>query len=361
MTTPVADRADRTGWLDVANLRTSFRTGRRADPGPPVQAVRGVSFRLERGETVGVVGESGSGKSVTAMSLLDLLPDTATVAADHLTLDGRSIIGLGRQQLRALRGRQIAMVFQDPMTSLNPLVPIGQQIGEMFIAHQRGLTRAERKARVVDLLRQVHIPEPEKRYRSYPHEFSGGMRQRVMIAMAMALRPQILIADEPTTALDVTIQDQILRLMRRLQTESGTAILLITHDLAVVAGLCSRVIVMYGGLIMEEAPVTALFERPLHPYTIGLIESLPSFQADSERLTSIPGSPPDMTATTPGCPFAPRCRYARVRCERQRPGYYSAGPGHRSMCWLLDPAAPATDSPFGAADASPRREVTALP
>jgi len=359
--TATANQTNATPFLNVVNLRTAFRTGGPSDHTPPVQAVRGVSFHLERGETVGVVGESGSGKSVTAMSLLDLLPDTATIRADQLTLDGRSILGLSRKQQRSLRGRQIAMVFQDPMTSLNPLMPIGQQIAEMFIVHERNLSRAARKQRVLDLLREVHIPEPEKRYRSYPYEFSGGMRQRVMIAMAMALRPQILIADEPTTALDVTIQDQILRLMRRLQTESGTSILLITHDLAIVAGLCSRVIVMYGGLIMEEAPVVSLFERPLHPYTMGLLQSLPSLQSDSDRLASIPGSPPDMTAPGDGCPFAPRCQYARVRCERQRPGYYSAGPGHRSMCWLLDPDAPAANSPFGAADASPRREVTPLP
>ncbi|MCL2653941.1 MAG: ABC transporter ATP-binding protein, partial [Propionibacteriaceae bacterium] len=262
--------------LDVENLRTHFRTGRPADHLPDVQAVRGVSFSLAHGETVGVVGESGSGKSVTAMSVLNLLPDTATLNVGSMTLDGRSIFNLSRKDEQALRGKQIAMVFQDPMTSLNPLMPIGKQIDEMFLVHEKGMSKAERKQRVIDMLTEVRIPEPAKRYNSYPHEFSGGMRQRVMIAMAMALRPQVLIADEPTTALDVTIQDQILRLMRRLQIENGTSILLISHDLSVVAGLCSRVIVMYGGLIMEESPVADLFSRPLHPYTIGLLGALPA-------------------------------------------------------------------------------------
>ena len=346
--------------LDVENLRTHFRTGRPADHLPDVQAVRGVSFSLAHGETVGVVGESGSGKSVTAMSVLNLLPDTATLNVGSMTLDGRSIFNLSRKDEQALRGKQIAMVFQDPMTSLNPLMPIGKQIDEMFLVHEKGMSKAERKQRVIDMLTEVRIPEPAKRYNSYPHEFSGGMRQRVMIAMAMALRPQVLIADEPTTALDVTIQDQILRLMRRLQIENGTSILLISHDLSVVAGLCSRVIVMYGGLIMEESPVADLFSRPLHPYTIGLLGALPALQTSADRLVSIPGSPPDMTAPGDGCPFAPRCPYARVRCEQRLPGYYSAGPGHRSLCWLLDPEAPASDSPFGEADGALRQGVTPL-
>jgi len=356
----MTDTRDDKTLLTVDDLRTSFHVGRRTIDEATVQAVRGVSFDIGRGETVGVVGESGSGKSVTAMSLLRLLPDVAVVEARNLTLDGRSIAGLVGQQLRDLRGKRIAMVFQDPMTSLNPLMPIGKQVEEMIAAHEKGLSRAERKRRVIELLEQVRIPEPERRYRSFPHEFSGGMRQRVMIAMAMALRPEILIADEPTTALDVTIQDQILRLMRGLQAESGTSILLITHDLAVVSGMCTRIIVMYGGLIMEEAPVAAIFDRPMHPYTMGLLASLPSLRTGAQRLESIPGSPPDMTNPGDGCPFAPRCAYARVRCETTRPGFYAAGPGRRSACWLLDADAPGTDNPFGDARGSARKGVTQL-
>jgi len=356
----MTETRDDKALLAVDDLRTVFRVGRRTSDEATVQAVRGVSFEIGRGETVGVVGESGSGKSVTAMSLLRLLPDVAVVEARNLTLDGRSIAGLVGQQLRDLRGKRIAMVFQDPMTSLNPLMPIGKQVEEMIAAHEKGLSRAERKRRVIELLEQVRIPEPERRYRSFPHEFSGGMRQRVMIAMAMALRPEILIADEPTTALDVTIQDQILRLMRSLQAESGTSILLITHDLAVVSGMCTRIIVMYGGLIMEEAPVADIFDHPMLPYTMGLMASLPSLRTGAQRLESIPGSPPDMTNPGDGCPFAPRCAYARVRCETRRPGFYAAGPGRRSACWLLDADAPGTDNPFGPADGPVRKGVTPL-
>lgn len=346
--------------LKVDDLRTTFKIGRKAEDTVTVQAVRGVGFELNAGETVGVVGESGSGKSVTAMSLISLLPPTATVKADVLALNGESIAQLAPKQLRGVRGKQISMVFQDPMTSLNPLMTVGKQIEEMIGAHEK-LPRAERKKRVLELLSDVRIPEPEKRYNSYPHEFSGGMRQRVVIAMAMALRPSVLIADEPTTALDVTIQDQILRLMKRMQGEFGTSIILITHDLAVVAGICDRVIVMYGGLVMEEASTKQLFEQPMHPYTMGPLNSLPSLHLDrSDRLESIPGSPPDMTSPPPGCPFAPRCVYARKHCEQVRPGYYQVAAGHRSMCWLLDPDAPDTDNPFGPADGALRKDVVKL-
>ncbi|MDR1512927.1 MAG: ABC transporter ATP-binding protein, partial [Propionibacteriaceae bacterium] len=283
--------------LEVSNLRTTFRGHKGKDGRDSVYAVRGVSFAVGRGETVGVVGESGSGKSVTALSLIGLLPTTALVESDAMTLEDQSIAGLDKKALRRLRGSRVAMVFQDPMTSLNPLMPIGRQIDEMLLEHDKTLSRSQRRERVLELLREVRIPEAEKRYSSLPHEFSGGMRQRVMIAIAMALRPKLLIADEPTTALDVTIQDQILRLMRRLQLEHDMSILLITHDLGVVAGLAKRVVVMYGGLIMEEAPVARLFAQPLHPYTMGLLNSLPSVRAgSSEPLESIPGSPPDMTA-----------------------------------------------------------------
>jgi oligopeptide transport system ATP-binding protein len=348
--------------LRVRDLVTTFRPGRRGAGDPAVQAVRGVSFEVGAGQSIGVVGESGSGKSVTALSLLRLLPDTAVVQAGQLALSGQSIATLSPRGLRDLRGQRIAMVFQDPMTSLNPLMPVGRQIEEMLVVHHSGLGRAERRRRVIELLERVRIPEPARRYHDYPHQFSGGMRQRALIAMAIALRPALLIADEPTTALDVTIQDQILRLLRQLQVESATSILLITHDLAVVAGLCSQVIVMYGGLIMEQASVADLFARPLHPYTMGLLASLPALRAQAgTRLESIPGTPPDMTQPPPGCPFAPRCRFARVKCALQRPGFYSAGAGHRSACWLLDRQAPATDSPFGGADGPLRRGVVPLP
>jgi oligopeptide transport system ATP-binding protein len=344
--------------LSVNDLHVTFRGRSGQDSRNSVYAVRGVSFGLGRGDTVGLVGESGSGKSVTALSLVGLLPDTADVTARAITLADEPITGLSPKAMRALRGRRLAMVFQDPMTSLNPLMPIGRQVAEMLTTHERGLSRAERRQRVIDLLADVRIPEPDKRYKSFPHEFSGGMRQRVMIAMAMALRPEVLIADEPTTALDVTIQDQILRLMRRLQRESGTSILLITHDLGVVASLCSRVLVMYAGLILEEAPVDQLFARPLHPYTLGLLGSLPSARADTdEPLQSIPGQPPDMTNPPPGCPFVDRCQHARARCQTHRPPYYSVGAGHRSLCWLLDPAAPADGNPFAGVTATALAET----
>jgi oligopeptide transport system ATP-binding protein len=238
------------------------------------------------------------------------------------------------------------MVFQDPMSSLNPLIPVGEQVSEMLWAHTN-LDKRGRTERVLELFHTVRIPEPEKRLNSLPHEFSGGMRQRVMIALALACRPEVLIADEPTTALDVTIQDQILKLMRALQAETGMSILFITHDLGVVAELCARVAVMYGGLILEEAPIDDLFERPMHPYTMGLLDSVPGvWQDKAARLNPIPGSPPDMTRPPEGCPFAPRCPYARNLCAKERPPYFTPGEGRRSMCWLLHENAPGADNPL---------------
>ena len=239
------------------------------------------------------------------------------------------------------------MIFQDPMSSMNPLLPIGDQVGEMIWAHDRSLNRNNREAKVLELLRMVRIPEAKKRLRSYPHEFSGGMRQRVMIAMALACRPSLLIADEPTTALDVSIQDQILTLMRGLQAELGMSIAFITHDLGVVAELCSRVVVMYGGLVMEEALIDDLFERPLHPYTRGLLASIPNIRQDkSKRLDPIPGSPPDMSRPPEGCPFAPRCAHARYVCAAELPPLLAVEDGRYCRCWLCDPGAPATDNPL---------------
>jgi oligopeptide transport system ATP-binding protein len=327
--------------LEVRDLRTSFFT-----QDGEIQAVRGISFSMEKGETLGIVGESGSGKSVSSLSILRLLADTAKITAGQVLFHGIDLVHASDRTLRDIRGRQISMIFQDPMSSLNPLVPIGRQVGEMLAAHQRSGGKA-RFRQVVELLASVKIPEPEKRYHAYPHEFSGGMRQRVMIAMALACRPEIVIADEPTTALDVTIQNQILALLRSIQAEMGMAIIFITHDLGVVAEMCSRIAVMYGGMIMEEAPAEELFNRPAHPYTLGLLSSMPHLEMDkSRRLSPIPGSPPDMIRPPRGCPFSPRCSYAKNICGSQVPGYYRPGEGRRTRCWLLDKDAPEDANPF---------------
>ena len=328
--------------LQVKGLRTSFLTST-----GEVQSVRGVSFSLGKGEALGIVGESGSGKSVTSMSILRLLASTGRIKEGEVLFEGKDLTKIPQKQLWDIRGGKIAMIFQDPMSSLNPLARVGKQVEEMIATHEPNLSKQERQARALELFRLVRIPEPEKRYRSYPHEFSGGMRQRVMIAMALACKPDILIADEPTTALDVTIQDQILKLLRQLQAEMGMSIIFITHDLGVVAELCSRVLVMYGGMVMEEAPIDDIFHRPRHPYTMGLLASIPNIKQDkSQRLTPIPGSPPDMTNPPAGCPFAPRCPHARRICMEQMPPYTQLDPTHRSMCWLLTPEAPAQDNLF---------------
>ena len=329
--------------LTVNNLKTTFLTGSGA-----VQAVRGISFQVGKGEIVGIVGESGSGKSVSSMSILRLLPGTARIDRESsIVFDGQELTGLTPKQLRQIRGKRISMIFQDPMSSLNPLIPVGKQVEEMLKIHHKELTREQLRGQVLELFGQVRIPEPEKRLKEFPHQFSGGMRQRVMIAMALANKPDLLIADEPTTALDVNIQDQILKQLRTLQQESGASIIFITHDLGVVAELCQRVLVMYGGLIMEEAPIDDLFENPGHPYTMGLMASIPALNQDKTgRLPSIPGSPPDMTNPPQGCPFAPRCPYARKICAAQCPPYVSLGENRRSMCWLLQPDAPAENNPF---------------
>jgi oligopeptide transport system ATP-binding protein len=327
--------------LEVRDLRTSFFT-----QDGEIQAVRGISFSIEKGETLGIVGESGSGKSVSSLSILRLLADTAKITAGRVLFHGVDLVQAPDRLLRDIRGRQISMIFQDPMSSLNPLVPVGRQVGEMLAAHQRSGRKA-RFRQVTELLASVKIPEPEKRYHAYPHEFSGGMRQRVMIAMALACRPEIMIADEPTTALDVTIQNQILALLRAVQAEMGMAIIFITHDLGVVAEMCSRIAVMYGGMIMEEGPAEDLFNRPAHPYTLGLLNSMPYLEMDkSRRLSPIPGSPPDMIRPPRGCPFSPRCVYAKNICASQAPGCYSPAEARRTRCWLLDKDAPEHGNPF---------------
>lgn len=329
--------------LKIENLKTSFMTSN-----GEVQAVRGVSFSVNKGEILGIVGESGSGKSVTSMSVLRLLADTAVIKEGTITFEGRNLIDLSKKEMRQIRGEKISMIFQDPMSSLNPLIPVGKQVAEMILEHHPDRNREDVKKEVLELFARVRIPEPEKRYKCFPHEFSGGMRQRVMIAMALANKPGLLIADEPTTALDVTIQDQILHQLRELEKEYGTSIIFITHDLGVVAELCSRVIVMYGGLVMEEAAIDDIFEKPGHPYTMGLLVSIPDIRQDKNvRLMPIPGSPPDMTNPPVGCPFAPRCPYARKICAQELPEFVELGEGHRSRCFLQYPDAPAdAQNPF---------------
>jgi len=336
--------------LQVENLHTSFRT--RAGT---VNAVRGVSFALAKGEMLGIVGESGSGKSVTSMSLLRLLGSNGKVTQGRALFGDTDLTAVSAKEMRGIRGGKISMIFQDPMSSLNPVIPVGAQVAEMLLEHRRGISKEAAKSRVLELFALVRIPEPENRYGSYPHQFSGGMRQRVMIAMALACNPDIVIADEPTTALDVTIQDQILKLLRRLQQELGTSVIFITHDLGVVAELCSRVLVMYGGMVMEEAQIDELFYSTAHPYTLGLLKSVPRLnQSKGERLLPIPGSPPDMLRPPKGCPFSPRCTYSRRICAERTPPYTQLSGTHRSMCHLLLPEAPQQDNPFKGGGANGR-------
>ncbi|MFE4712788.1 MULTISPECIES: ABC transporter ATP-binding protein [unclassified Paenibacillus] len=316
--------------LSVEDLKVSFSTRDGEN-----QAVRGVSFHIDAGETVGIVGESGSGKSVTAKAIMSLITPPGKITSGNVNFRGENLLNLSEKQWRKLRGNQIAMVFQDPMTSLNPVKKIGQQLTEVIRRH-RGLNKEAALTEAANMLRQVGISQPEQRLQQYPHEFSGGMRQRVMIAMALSCQPELLIADEPTTALDATIQAQILDLFKELKGNSHTAVALITHDLGVVAQVCTRVIVMYGGLIMEEGTVEDIFYRPQHPYTKGLLRSIPKNGGKSkERLVPIEGSPPDLLDPPPGCPFMDRCPHAFARCA-ERPPVFELSAGHRSMCWLAD-------------------------
>jgi oligopeptide transport system ATP-binding protein len=317
--------------LSVRDLRTYFST----DDGI-VKAVDGISFELHKGETLGIVGESGSGKSVTNLSVLRLIPmPPGKIVSGDILLDGTSVLGMSPRELRALRGCRVSMIFQDPMTSLNPFLRISTQLVETIRLHQ-GLGDREALAKAVEMLHMVGIPNPEKRIRAYPHQFSGGMRQRVMIAMALSCNPEILIADEPTTALDVTIQAQILELMRELTVRLGTAVILITHDLGVVSGMCDRIVVMYAGRVVETAPTEALFAAPKHPYTQGLINSVPRLDRSSkERLFSIPGTPPSLIDIPECCPFHPRCASAMDVCRRTYPPQTELGGGHQVSCWLF--------------------------
>jgi len=320
--------------LRVRDLQTYFVTEQGSGT---ARAVDGVSFEVQPGETLGIVGESGCGKTVTSLSILRLIPEPP----GHI--QGRNLLTLEPRELRAIRGNQIAMIFQEPMTSLNPVFTVGDQIAEAAIVHQ-GLSRRLARTRAIDMLRLVGIADPEERVDHYPHQMSGGMRQRVMIGMALVCHPKLLIADEPTTALDVTIQAQILELLDRLQAELGMAVMLITHDLGVVAGSADRVAVMYAGQVVEQAPTAALFARPLHPYTEGLLASVPRLDApparEHGRLHSIPGQVPAATAWPDGCRFHPRCPYAWERCRAEMPPLLDAGGGgepgtHTVRCWLL--------------------------
>lgn len=317
--------------LEVNQMSTSFFT-REGE----VQAVRGVSFELARGEVIGIVGESGSGKSVMAKSILSIVAPPGKIVGGSVKLGGQELVGLPEKQLRSMRGNRMAMIFQDPMTSLNPVKTIGSQLIEVIMRHQK-LSKAQARLLSIELLHSVGIPSPETRIDQYPHEFSGGMRQRVMIAMALSCKPELLIADEPTTALDVTIQAQILDLLRELRDRSDTSIVLITHDLGVVAQVCTRVIVMYGGMVMEEGSVEDIFYHPQHPYTQGLLRSIPKDPVEGrQRLVPIQGTPPNLLTPPPGCPFADRCPHKQERCEREIPPAFEVGGGHRSACWLTE-------------------------
>jgi peptide/nickel transport system ATP-binding protein len=313
--------------LEVEHLRTTF-----AQSGCTLTVVEDVSFSVEAGETLGIVGESGCGKSVTSLSIMRLLGKNAKLDGS-VRFAGTDVLRLSEKEMQSIRGNRIAMIFQEPMTALNPLHPIGRQIAEPLRRHL-GLSRREGAMRAVHLLKEVGIPRAEEIAAEYPHQLSGGMRQRVMIAMAMACQPQLLIADEPTTALDVTIQAQILELMKKLRREHGTAILLITHDLGVVAEMCHRVVVMYAGQIVEEADVRRLFADPRHPYTIGLLASMPSISGGQERLQAIPGAVPQLHEMPAGCRFAPRCPKAMAICREQVPELFPVSATQKCRCWL---------------------------
>ena len=314
--------------LEVNDLHTSFYT-----PAGEVKAVNGVSFQLERGKVLGIVGESGSGKSVTAYSILQILEKTGKIVSGSVKLDGQELVGIGEDGMKKIRGNRISIIFQDPMTSLNPTYTIGHQLMEAILLHT-GRNKQQAWERAVEMLRLVNVNEPEKRMKQYPYEFSGGMRQRVMIAMALACEPDILIADEPTTALDVTIQAQILELMQSLQKELGMAIIMITHDLGVVAQMCDEVIVMYAGSICEQGTADEIFYNPRHEYTKGLLRSIPALDSDGERLQPITGTPIDLLNMPAGCPFAPRCDAAMKICLRARCERMQINDDHQAACWV---------------------------
>ena len=319
--------------LTVNNLRTEFFSSKKSS----VTAINEISFHIDKGEILGLVGESGCGKSVTSLSIMRLLNfNSGKVTKGEVIFEGQDLQQLPEKEMRTIRGGKMSMIFQEPMSSLNPAMRIDKQMIEGIRLHT-DLTKEQARERAAKILQQVGIPDPERVLKNYPHQLSGGMSQRVMIAMAMSCNPELLIADEPTTALDVTIQAQILDLMKKIQQEEGMSILLITHDLGVVAEMCSRVIVMYAGEIVEEAPVDTLFNHPSHPYTVGLIASVPKLGSGVKVLPSIPGSVPDLSMLPKGCRFAPRCKYATERCHNEEPSLFEVSPQQKCRCWLAEP------------------------
>ncbi|MGK7376659.1 ABC transporter ATP-binding protein [Planococcus sp. 1R117A] len=314
--------------LEVKNLVTSFRTSEGT-----VQAVKGISFHVEKGETLCIVGESGCGKSITSLSVMGLLPSNGSIESGEIRLNDKPLQNLSQEQLRKLRGNQMSMIFQEPMTALNPVLTIGYQLREPLMLHHK-LSKSEASKQGVELLNQVGIPNPGKRLNQYPHELSGGMRQRVMIAMALACHPSLLIADEPTTALDVTIQAQILDLINDLKEKLDMGVLLITHDMGVVAEVADRVMVMYAGQKIEEGPVEQIFNNPSHPYTIGLLNSVPNVDDPEFELEPIPGNMPGLNEKIPGCRFHPRCKFAMDKCKVMVPPEFQVSEGHSATCWL---------------------------
>ena len=327
--------------LEVKNLKTSFRTHI-----GDVQAVRGVSLYLNKGEALGIVGESGCGKSVSMMSIMRLLGDNAIIQSDKIIFNDKEITNPTEKEMQEIRGNEMAMIFQDPMTSLNPLFTVGDQLTEHLIKHKK-ISKKEANKAAIKMLEMVGIPSPESRLKQYPHEFSGGMRQRVMIAMSLICDPKLIIADEPTTALDVTIQAQILDLMKELKDKINTSIILITHDLGVVADLCTRINVMYGGIVVEEGSDEDIFYDARHPYTWGLMNSVPNPKSDiKEKLTPIEGQPPDLLKPPVGCPFAARCKYAMKICTQKQPPLFEISENHKAACWLCHENAPKVESPI---------------
>jgi len=328
--------------VDVKNLKTSFYTHL-----GEVQAVRGVSFDVKKGEVLGIVGESGSGKSVTAMSVMKLVGYPGEIKAGEIIFKGEDLVKKKDKEMLSIRGDKISMIFQDPMTSLNPVYTIGNQIMEAITRHQ-GLNKKDARKKAIEMLKLVGIPSPEDRIDNYPHEFSGGMRQRAMIGIALSCEPDLLIADEPTTALDVTIQAQIMELLKELKDKIDTSIILITHDLGVVADTCDKIMVMYGGLAMERGTAQEIFYDPKHPYTMGLLKSIPRMDLnETGRLVPIPGTPPDLISPPEGCPFSARCPYSMKICKIEMPEYTQFSEGHEAACWLLHEDAPKVEVDTG--------------
>lgn len=318
--------------LEVKDLETTFFT----DDGN-IAAVDHISFVIREGEVLGIVGESGCGKSVTSLSIMGLVPSPpGKITSGEILLEGQNLVNFSEKQMRSIRGKDVAMIFQEPMTSLNPLFTVGNQLTEAILIHNKKWSRKQVNDKAIEIMKLVGLPRAEQLMKDYPHQLSGGMRQRVMIAMALVCNPKVLIADEPTTALDVTIQAQILKLMKDLNERLNTAVLLITHDLGVVAETCERVIVMYAGQIVEEAPVVEIFRNPQHPYTKGLIQSVPDMRYKKEKLYSIPGNVPKPGSIKAGCRFAPRCEYAMERCLTMNPPLYQSSSTHEARCFLLD-------------------------